>query len=341
MTTRRNTSPYEWFLRRARTNRPKHAFSGDLTGWQERALPDVLATLGRLPERVDPNAELVAECETAGLRQQRWMIDVEDGLSAVAYVNRPAGDPPTAGFPGILCWHGHSPNGKDDVMRLPPSDGEAGTGYGQSMAQAGFVTFAIDWMGRGDLDDRRKPNHRNLAGTHDWCNVYYLHATMLGMTPLGMNVSHGRQLVDFVSGLDFVDGTRLGVMGLSGGGTMALWSTLCDSRLRATEIICYSDLFADFGYRDLNYCGMQVTPGLFELVDLPDLQGLLAPRPLLVDIGIYDDCFLVDSAMACHRQLRTIYDAAGAQEKLELELAPTGHAWGAAKSEPFFTKHLS
>jgi hypothetical protein len=84
-----------------------------------------------------------------------------------------------------------------------------------------------------------------------------------------------------------------------------------------------------------------VTPGLFTLVDVPDLQGLIAPAPLLVDIGAYDDCFELESAMACHRRLRTIYAAAGAADLLELDLFPGGHAWGGSRSAAFFTRHLA
>jgi hypothetical protein len=130
------------------------------------------------------------------------------------------------------------------------------------------------------------------------------------------------------------------VMGLSGGGTMAVWMTLCDERFKATEIICYSDLWAHFGIRDLNYCGMQVAPGLYKLVDLPDLQGLISPRPLLVDIGAQDQCFKVDTALECYRQVKHIYEASGAQDKLELDLHKGGHAWGGNRSSAFFAKHL-
>jgi hypothetical protein len=116
---------------------------------------------------------------------------------------------------------------------------------------------------------------------------------------------------------------------------------LCDERFKAAEIICYSDLWAAFGMRDINYCGMQVAPGLYKLVDLPDLQGLLAPRPLLIDIGAQDTCFKVDTAMQCYRQVERIYAAAGASESLELDLHPGEHGWGANKSEAFFRKHLA
>ena len=152
--------------------------------------------------------------------------------------------------------------------------------YGLQMAQAGFVTYAVDWLGRGDLDDSGKPNWRIDQTGRDWCNIYYLHATMFGMTSISINVGIGMAATSFVCSLPGVDPSRQGVMGLSGGGTMTLWSAFCDERFKASEIICYSDLWAAFGMRDINYCGMQVAPGLYALVDLPDLQGLLAPMPL-------------------------------------------------------------
>ena len=116
--------------------------------------------------------------------------------------------------------------------------------YGEVMAQKGFVTYAIDWIGFGERNDRNKPNHNSVAGGRDWCNLYYLHATMLGMTSLSINVAHGKVATDVAISTEPVDEERLGVMGLSGGGTMALWMALCDERFKAAEIICYSDLWA-------------------------------------------------------------------------------------------------
>jgi hypothetical protein len=83
-----------------------------------------------------------------------------------------------------------------------------------------------------------------------------------------------------------------------------------------------------------------VAPGLFRLVDVPDLEGLLAPLPLLVDIGVHDTCYRVDTALECQRQLEGIYQAAGAADRLELDLFPGEHAWGGNKSVAFFRKHL-
>ncbi len=346
----RNLSPQLMFERLALEHTPQRRFAASTSkgfeDWKRETWPKVLSCLGDWPARVPLNAELVGEWEHDGLRKQRWIIDVQKNLSAALLVNMPATLKKGERRPAILCCHGHGPYGKEPVMgndsspELRTAIEQHNYNYGHAMAKEGFVTFAIDWIGFGERNETSKPNFRSMAGGRDWCNLYYLHATMLGMTPLSINVTHGKAALDFVLTQPFVDGKRLGVMGLSGGGTMALWMALCDERFAATEIICYSDLWAEFGYRQINYCGMQVAPGLFKLVDLPDLQGLLAPRPALIDIGAYDTCFVIDGAMACYNQLKRIYEVAGASDRLELDLFPAEHACGGNRSGAFFRKHL-
>jgi hypothetical protein len=348
--TVRNLSPNQMFIEMAKAHRPAYRFTGetpeDFKAWKAEALPKVLATLGDFPPTVDPNPALMAEWEDEGLIRQRWIIDVHEYLSATLRVNIPKGLAAGEKRPAILCCHGHGQFGKEPVMGNDTSPALRQTiedhnyNYGEVMAQKGFVTYAIDWIGFGERNDSRKPNHLSTAGNRDWCNLYYLHATMFGMTSLSINVTHGKVATDVVSAMDHVDAEHLGVMGLSGGGTMTLWMTLCDERFKAGEIICYSDLWWAFGMRDINYCGMQVAPGLFKLVDLPDLQGLIAPRPLLIDIGANDTCFKVDTAMQCFEHLSRIYKAAGVEDRLELDLHPGEHGWGGNKSEAFFERHL-
>jgi len=315
--------------------------------WKSATYPKVTATLGDMPERVPLNPQMLAEWEQNGLKRQKWLIDVGPFISATLYLNIPGDLEEGERRPAILCWHGHGVYGKEVVMGTGATpdirNAIARTNYnfGYQMAQRGFVTFAIDWFGHGERNDNQKPNGRNTDHGRDWCNLYYLNATMLGMTSISINVTHGMAATDFVSGLPVVSPDRLGVMGISGGGTMALWSALCDDRFSAIEIICYSDLWAHFGFRDLNYCGMQVAPGLYKLVDLPDLQGLLAPLPLLVDLGAEDDCFKIDTAIQCFRQVANIYRVSGSEELIELDLHPGGHAWGGNKSESFFSKYLA
>lgn len=346
----RNLSPQQMFATWAETQSPQYRFEGssqaDFESWKSQALGPVQATVGDFPATVEPNPELIAEWHHDGLRKQRWLIDVGVGISASFLINYPGDFQEGEKRAALLCWHGHGYFGKEAVMgndsssEIRASIANHNYNYGHQMAKAGFITFAIDWIGAGERNDGRPRNGATDVGGRDWCNLLYLNATMLGMTSLSINVQHGRLATDFACSLPGVNENRLGVMGISGGGTMTLWSSLLDERFRATEIICYSGSFAHFGISDNNYCGMQVAPGLFKLADLGDLQGLIAPRPLLVDIGVYDDCFNVDDSMACFKQVEKIYSAAGVRENLELDLHAGNHAWGGNKSVEFFQKHL-
>ena len=347
--SKRNLSPQTMFVRMADDHQPQFHFenwTGDFETWRATAKPEVMKCLGAFPETVDPNPELKLEWEEDGIRGQRWIIDVNPKLSATVLIFFPTDMKKGEQRPALLCWHGHGPYGKESVMgnrstlERKADIESTNYDYGLQMAHAGFVTYAVDWLGNADLDDDSKPNWWSNSHNRDWCNIYYLHSTMFGMTSISINVGIGMATTSFVSSLPEVDSDRLGVMGLSGGGTMTLWTALCDDRFKAAEIICYSDLWAAFGMRDINYCGMQVAPGLYALVDLPDLQGLLAPLPLLIDVGIRDMCFRVDTAIACYHQLEKIYSAAGATEHLDLDLHPGGHAWGGNKSPEFFRKSL-
>ena len=348
--TIRNLSPQQMFIDMAKNHKPIYHFEGkssaDFYEWKEKAYPKVINTLGDFPERVPLNPELLAEWEEEKLIKQRWIIDVQKHISATLLINIPKGLKSNEKRPAILCCHGHGPFGKEPVMGndsnsdLEENIKQHNYSYGLQMAEKGYITYAIDWIGFGERNDNNKPNHWTNGGGKDWCNVYYLHATMFGMTSLSINVTHGKAATDFILTQNNVDSDKLGVMGLSGGGTMTTWMALCDERFKAAEIICYSDLWEAFGIRDINYCGMQVSPGLYKLVDLPDLQGLIAPKPLLIDIGIYDTCFKVDTAMKCYGQVEKIFKAAGCSDKLELDLFPGEHAWGANKSEKFFGKYL-
>ena len=346
----RNLDPNRMFYEMALRHRPKFRFDGgtveEFPLWQQEALPAVINCLGDFPEKVPPNPELIAEWQERGIRVQRWFIDVHPFLAATLLVNYPADLKPGEKRPAIMCWHGHGQFGKEPVMGDATSPQKAGDiaamryDYGFQMAKAGFITYAIDWIGGGERNPKQKPNYWSAGDGRDWCNLLYLHATMFGTTSIAINVQHGRMATDFVASLPEVDAQRLGVMGLSGGGTTTTWSYLCDDRFRAAEIICYCDLWAAFGMRDTNYCGMQVAPGLYKLVDLPDLQGLLAPRPLLIDIGARDTCFRIETTMRAYKRLEKIYSAAGAADKLELDLHPGEHGWGGNKAIPFFTQHL-
>ena len=344
----RNTSINRYFNDLAARHQPALRFAGsskqDWQNWRNELHKAVVASLGKMPPKVPLKAEVLAEWREDGLLKQRLVLDVEDGLSAYAYLFRPEGA--KGKLPGLLACHGHGAFGKEAIMgnrssaELARNIAEHNYDYGLQMAKAGYAVVAIDWRGFGERDDRRKPHFHDIFWNRDPCNVHYIRATMLGMTVLGMDVHDGQCALDLLCSQDFVDERRIGALGLSFGGTMTTWMSIADERIKTADIICYSDRFEQFAFRTANTCGSQLTPGLFALCDLPDLQGLIAPRPLLIEIGVHDECFKVDSAMSCYRELEKIYRAAGAADKLELDLFEGGHGFSGHKAFEFFARHL-
>jgi len=337
----RNFSVNEYFRKQGLQHRPTYRFAGqsedDWRTWRAALLPALKASLGRMPSRVPLNPEIVLETREDGLVKQRVVFDVEEGLSVAAWVFRPADQ--TSRLPGILACHGHGPFGKDAVMGCGSSPELLANikvhnySYGLALAKAGYAVIAIDWRGFGERSEAAFPGR-------DICNIHYIKASILGMTVLGMDVNDGMCALDYLCSRDDVDPDRIGVLGLSFGGTMTTWMCICDDRIKAADNICYSDRFADFALTRANFCGSQITPGLFQLCDMPDLQGLFAPKPLLVEIGRNDDCFFLESAMSCFREVEKIYSAADARDMLELELFDGGHQWSGKKTFEFFAKHL-
>jgi len=149
----RNMNPQVFWDRRGQAHRPRYVFSGktanDFRGWQRELLPKVLATLGTLPKAVDPRPELVVEWREEGLIKQRWLIDVQENLSAAVWLFRPDNLKPGEKRPAILCCHGHGPYGKNSVMGIAPTPEQVAEvknhnyDYGRQMAKAASSPTAL------------------------------------------------------------------------------------------------------------------------------------------------------------------------------------------------------
>jgi len=53
-----------------------------------------------------------------------------------------------------------------------------------------------------------------------------------------------------------------------------------------------------------NTCGNQYSPSLLRYGDIPDVAGLIAPRPLLVEMGEKDECFVIEDAARAYEHVQ-------------------------------------
>ncbi len=89
-----------------------------------------------------------------------------------------------------------------------------------------------------------------------------------------------------------------------------------------------------------NFCGVQYLPGIYVHGDVADIAGLIAPRPLLIESGIYDAGFPIEASLAAHDHLRRIYRAAGAEDKLHVDVFSGGHQFHGPSARDFFDAYL-
>jgi len=342
----RQFSMIEYFNRRCAEITPRLSFRGktkeDWQAWRQELLAELRKLLGEFPEPVPLNAEVVWQTEEDGLIKQRIVFDSEKHMSVPALLYIPADRRPEERLPAILCCHGHGRYAKDGVMGVHLNDPDRqrymrmrNGDYGLQMAKHGYVTMAVDWRVFGERRDGWDP----YPG-RDPCNVHFIRGLLLGINLLTLDVWDGMKAIDYLQSRPEVDPERIGCMGLSFGGTMTTWLSLLDERIKAADIICYSDTFPRFAIARANFCGSQFLPGLYRLCDVGDLHGLIAPRPLLLEIGLFDTCFLYEDAIVARDQAKRIYEAAGAADRLWIDEFPGEHGFGGRKAFQFFDKYL-
>jgi dienelactone hydrolase len=343
---KRNFSTIAYFNHLADANQPKYRFKGlteiNFENWKMELLPELKNLLGPMPQPIPLNPEIIYEVAENGLIERRVIFDTEEFMSVAAILLIPE-SAKTKPSPAILCNHGHCQFGKDSVMgtrnsNQPERESEIvsfNMDFGWQMAQRGYVTMAIDWRGFGERNDGENP----YSG-RDRCNVHFIRGSLMGMNLMTLDVFDGMRAIDYLCSLDCVDSRRIGAMGISLGGTLTMFLGLLDNRIKASDIICYSCRFKDFAVTEGNFCGSQFVPGLFSLCDVLDLQGLIAPKPLLAEIGVHDTCFPVEEALSCSKEVKRIYESAGVSENYEVDLFDGGHKFSGRQAFAFFDRHL-
>jgi predicted esterase len=75
--------------------------------------------------------------------------------------------------------------------------------------------------------------------------------------------------------------------------------------------------------------------------ELPELMGLIAPRPLFLESGDEDPIFPADGFNKAVRELQSIYGREGVQDRLAFDLFPGAHEISGRKSFDWLKQALS
>jgi dienelactone hydrolase len=334
-----------YFNRLAQDWEPQLSFSGhteqDWQAWREEALPQYMALLGEFPEPVDLAPEVIYSIEEEGVIRERVIFDAEEYMSVPCVVLRPADMRADGRGAAIVCSHGHGPFGKEPVAgntttpALRANIAMHHYNYAQEMARRGYLTISPDLRVFGERSDGGDP----YPG-RDKCNVHFIRGAIMGIYTLTLNIWDMKRCIDYLQTRPEVDPERIGMMGLSQGGTMTTFTTAAEPRIKAADIMGYVNPWAGFGIERANFCGSQIVPDVYRYFDTHDIAGLIAPRPLLLEMGVHDTCFPIEDQLAGYERVRRIYEAAGAADRLWRDMHSGEHGFAGDKAYAFFDRYL-
>lgn len=267
------------------------------------------ARLDQPPSRGPLNPIIHSRREFNGYSVENVAFESLPGFIVAGNLYRPLGR--EGKFPVILNPHGHFGD-KGWFARTRP-DMQARCAH---FAQMGAVAFSYDMVGWGE----------SIQTNHNDPNV------------LTLQLWNSIRVIDFLTSLPDVDGSRIGVTGASGGGTQTFLLTAVDDRVTASApCVMVSAHF--FG-------GCQCESGLPIHQDPEtnnaEIAALAAPRPqLLVSVG---GDWTHNTPGVELPYIWKVYRLFGAEKNIEnFHLPQEGHDYGYTKREPvyrFFAQSL-
>jgi dienelactone hydrolase len=321
----------------------------DWLAWRATLTAKLRELLGPDRPRVPLRPETLERKDCGAFVRERIVFDTEPHASATAYLFLPKRA--AAPRPAVLCLHGHGPHGKDNVAGVDGGNvrrrihiWRSHYDYAASLARRGYVCLAADGRGWGD---RSVGYYRKSAadptppfGHDDPCGVHFVRAQLFGISLLWLNVWDDMRGLDLLASRPEVDAARIGAMGLSFGGTRALYLAALDKRVRAATVACYLTSFEAYALRTNNCCGAQTPSGLLRHCELADVAALVAPRALRCESGIHDGGFPIDAARKAFETVARCYAVAGVGERCEHAVFEGGHRVASRTDFDFFERWL-
>lgn len=332
------TSVAALWARYERTER-SHAFRArtreEWLDWRETWQASLLDLLGGLPKRTVPlDPEVLWARDEDDYRLEKVSFRSEPGQFVPCYVLIPrAVEPP---YRPVIALHGHGTGGAAHILGLILDEATRAAelahiesmnyDYARQLARHGFLVFAPELRGFGE---RMEPWPALREDHHDplWqssCVALSFNALLQGKTAIGLRVWDVMRTIDYIYSRPEPLNSGLGCLGLSGGGTITLFSAALDPRITAAVVSGSFNTFRD-SIMAILHCACNYVPCLVEHAEMADIAGLIAPRPLLIESGVADPIFPITAARAAHADLRRIYAVAGVPERLVMDAHPGGH----------------
>jgi dienelactone hydrolase len=309
--------------------------------WQKELRAKVTELVGGFPAPAAPlDAQTLEIREFPSYRRERFVIQSRPGFYVLGYLLTPnAGSAPHA---SVICLPGHG-GGVDDIVGIDENghDRTVKVGYQYDFAiqavEHGMAAVAIEPMAFGC---RRDAVTKSKGLGASACQPAAGALLLLGQTMIGWRVYDVMRTVDWIGTRKELDAARVGCMGISGGGTVSLFSAALDTRIRAAMVSGYLNTFREC-IMSVSHCIDNYVPGILNWAEQYDVAGLIAPRPLFAESGERDDIFPVAAARESFRRVQKVYAVFDAGAATGHETFDGPHSFWGKRGLPFLAKHLS
>ena len=308
--------------------------------WQRALRVKLTELVGGFPSTRSPLRPVTLETRAfKGYRREKVVFDSRPGVSVLAYLLLPDNAPAAA--VSVICIPGHG-RGVDDLVGIDDRgrDRTDKAGYQHDfaiqVAEAGMAAVAIEPMAFGC---RRDPANARRGLAQKGCEPAAGGALLLGETMIGWRVWDVLRTLDYIATRRELDASRVGCMGISGGGTTTLFAAALEPRIRAAMVSGYLNTFCD-SVGSLAHCVDNYVPGILNWAEMHDVAGLIAPRALFAESGEKDPIFPIAASVESFKQVREIYRVFRAEDRVEQEVFPDEHLFWGKRGIPFMAKHL-
>ncbi|MCB1219973.1 MAG: alpha/beta fold hydrolase [Planctomycetales bacterium] len=271
---------------------------------------ELLKLLGDFPGKAALEPVVLAEEDKGSYIQRKVEYASEAGERISAYLLLPKHG---GKLPAIFAHHQHAGNfelGKSEVVGLA---GDPDQCYAKELAERGYVVIAPDAIGFEERNDTG-----NTGGTA----YREFTARLVQGSSLNAKAVHDiTAAVDYLCTLPEVDADRIGFIGHSYGGQMALWYPAFDNRIRATVSNCRCISYAESMEKDIGIQLEFAIPGIAGWGDIGDLVGLFDNCSTLISATTQDKYSFGAQALADY--IRASYPT----QEVELKIYEGGHVF--------------
>lgn len=213
------------------------------------------------------------------------------------------------------------------------------------LVQKGFIVFAIDPVSQGEriqYFDSEK-GESVIGGVTTEHSYFGNQCFLAGVSPSRYFIWDGIRGIDYLISRKEVDPERIGITGISGGGTQTAYISSIDERVKASAPTCYITgfrrLLESIGPQDAE---QNLPHAIKRGITHADFIAARAPKPTLM-VTTTRDFFSIQGARETYSELKKVYKAFGKEEDMQMTEDDDEHTLTPKNNETtvaFFQKYL-